>query len=132
MGTSDRQARLGALRQKLEHLRAFEPRKKKKSGRPGKWKGLEGFLLFLAVNSIMKEHDEGIAKAVARLKRRSRRWRGYQDRALQIRFQEARQYWTPILERYGELREFEIELAALEAEQIDKFRDNPLYRLIYG
>jgi hypothetical protein len=67
------------------------------------------------------------------LRARSSWWRRVEHRELQIRFQEARGYWTPILKRFEELREIEIEMAALEAERVDKAnRNDPLYRLMYG
>jgi hypothetical protein len=44
--------KLAVLRQRLERLRVPRTNKKKKSGRPGVWKGHEGFLFVLAVNSI--------------------------------------------------------------------------------
>jgi hypothetical protein len=132
MDITERVARLEALCQRLERLRAPATRKKKKSGRPGIWKGREGFLLVIAVNSIRREHGKGIADAIVRLKARSRWWRSFGHRELQSRFQEARRYWMPILRRFEELREFEIELAALKADsEADKAND-PLYRLMYG
>jgi hypothetical protein len=81
----------------------------------------------------MKEHGKGIAGAIVGLRARSSWWRRFEHRELQIRFQEARGYWTPILKRFEELREIEIEMAALEAERVDKAnRNDPLYRLMYG
>ena len=133
MEITERVARLEALFQRLERLRTPATRKKKKSGRPGIWKGRKGFLLVIAVNSISQEHGKGIADAIIRLKARSPRWWSFGHRELQSRFQEARTHWTPILRRFEELREFEIELAAYEAE-IGEYKANtdPLYRLMYG
>jgi hypothetical protein len=132
MNRAERLARFAALLQRLERLSTFEPRKKKKSGRPGKWRGRDGLLLVVAVDSIMKEHNNGIADAVGRLRARSSWWRRFGHRELQIRFQEARRYWTPILKRFEELREFEVELTALEAEIGVHIFNDPLYRLMYG
>jgi hypothetical protein len=109
MDITERMARLEALCQRVEGLRAPATRNKKKSGRPGIWKGREGYLLLVAVNSIMKEHGKGPADAINRLRKRSNGWQRIPYRELQSRFQEARTYWTPILKRFDKLREFEIE-----------------------
>jgi hypothetical protein len=77
MDTTERLARLEALNQRLERLCAPATRKKEKSGRPGIWRGLVGFLLLVAVNSIMKEHGKGIADAIVRLRARSPSWRNF-------------------------------------------------------
>jgi hypothetical protein len=64
--------KLAVLRQRLERLRVPRTNKKKKSGRPGVWKGHEGFLFVLAVNSIRVERFAGPPAPLAHIS--SDRW----------------------------------------------------------
>jgi hypothetical protein len=130
-------AKVAALRQRLERLRVPRTSKKKKSGRPGVWKGHEGFLLILAVNSIRVERKKSVSDAIRilqhRTKDRTDRWTRYSVRTLEARFQEARKHWAPTIKCQEELVAIAIESAAIAAEiGADKVNMDPIYRLLYG
>ena len=130
-------AKLAALRQRLGRLRVPRASKKKKSGRPGVWKGNEGFLFMLAVNSIRAERKKGVSDAIRILQRRTEdrtdRWTRYSVRTLESRFQEARKHWAPTIKCQEELVALTIESAAISAEiGADKVNMDPIYRLLYG
>ena len=130
-------AKLAALRQRLERLRVPRASKKKKSGRPGVWKGNEGFLFILTVNSIRAERKKGVSDAIRILQRRTEdrtdRWTRYSVRTLETRFQEARKHWAPTIKCQEELVAIAIESAAIAAEiGADKVNMDPIYRLLYG
>src|SRR5262249_25437513 len=107
-----KQARLTFNKAKaaLEKFNAKGPRKKKKSGRPSFWRGLEGLMFVSAVQKIIKERGCKTAAAirVAARKRReawgntgpvaARLTKALKDRQLEVRYQEARRYWSYVID----------------------------------
>lgn len=79
--------------------------KKTKSGRPSIWRSLEGFLLVKAVDEIRAENERySVARAIRKaiktdpVLKDCEHMRRISDRALQARYQQALQYWSPALE----------------------------------
>jgi hypothetical protein len=76
-------------------------REKGKSGRPGIWRGLAGFLLVKAVEEIQWANERySVARAIRKAIKTDPVLKGYKpihrisDRALQARFQQAADYWS--------------------------------------
>jgi lysyl-tRNA synthetase class I len=103
---------------RLEHVRTPVSQPKKKSGRPRKWLGRVGYELLVAVNSICAERRRGFADAIRILRSRSpAKWGSYDQRELQTRFQEARNFWLPYLKNFAEFRAIHGEIAAIQRSQ---------------
>jgi hypothetical protein len=115
MDRAEASARLAILLQKLERREPSAYSPKKKSGRPRVWKGRDGYLLMIAVNSIKAERGKGIADAVRSLRMRSDRWRPFPARELEIRFQEACKFWVPMAKSIAEVQALADELNAIES-----------------
>ena len=101
----------------LQKFRARGPHKKQKPGRPGFWKSPAGLLFVREVDSVREKRNCSIAFAIKTVKLKAIRWsRWYQARAprdlimetvkrlartscsaLQVRYQEARRYWSFLL-----------------------------------
>ena len=76
-------------------------REKAKSGRPGIWRGLAGYLLVKAVEEIQAANERySVARAIRKAIKTDPILKGYKpihrisDRALQARFQQAADYWN--------------------------------------
>jgi hypothetical protein len=76
-------------------------REKEKSGRPGIWRGLAGYLLVKAVEEIQAADERySVAKAIRKAVKTYPILKGsgpihrVSDRALQARFQQASEYWA--------------------------------------
>lgn len=76
-------------------------RKKEKSGRPGIWRGLAGYLLVKAVEEIQAANERySVARAIRKAIKTDPILKEYKpihrisDRALQARFQQAADYWS--------------------------------------
>jgi hypothetical protein len=76
-------------------------RGKEKSGRPGIWRGLAGYLLVKAVEEIQAANERySVARAIRKAIKTDPILKGYKpihrisDRALQARFQQAADYWS--------------------------------------
>jgi hypothetical protein len=102
----------------LHKFYAKGPHKKKKPGRPGFWKSPEGHLFVLEVDRIVKERGCKIAFAIRIARKKTIEWSKWvqtdrlkglmiaratrlaklTDRQLETRYQEARRYWSFLID----------------------------------
>jgi|SRR6516164_9536868 len=102
----------------LHKFYAKGPHKKKKPGRPGFWKSPEGLFFVLEVDEIVKERGCKIAVAIRRARKETIKWsklvqtdrlkrlmiaraarlEKLTDRQLETRYQEARRYWSFLID----------------------------------
>jgi uncharacterized protein YukE len=97
------QQHLAKCRAELQRFIAKGPTMKKKTGRPGFWRGHGGFSFASEVDQIRAEHRCGIAQAIAKALKDplNAHLRKHSARQLQRRYQEARSYWAFTLDPYG-------------------------------
>jgi hypothetical protein len=103
-------AHLYRLRETFDAKAIFE----KPTGRPGRWKGPIGAHTVITVEKMRQRGGRTVADALRTLRKQepwATWWRGASDRALQIRYQDARRYWKPL---FKELQEILDEIAASE------------------
>lgn len=72
----------------------------RRKGRPRKWKGSTGLELIRDVERIRNERNQGARDAIRTLiKRQPKRWGAYKQRALEVRYAEAKKYHGPFAKK---------------------------------
>jgi len=157
---TESQAKLTESKQRIANFEKAEaalmkfyrrgPHTKKKLGRPAFWKSYDGFSFVRQVEKVLKERKCRIVTAIRIAKKltiergKRSKARGYTDPAiaraarlaklsdeqLQVRYQEARKFWLPMVdpeayerEREALERNFEQALAALQ--EVAALKKNP-------
>ena len=115
--------KLQDLRQRLDGLRP------KQDGRPGTWKGQQGYDLFLLVEGMRKRTGCTAKHAIERLHEiKCPPCDKHTVRELRVRYsQDVKPYWAP---RFREMEKIEAELAALEAKRVPVMTDDEVRELV--